>query len=995
MLASAAGWWMLAGMAMAGQAVFLGEDRVVRGNWHNVYGTDGMCGAPGDRTDPAYATLSFSGEATGTWAADAGTDIRAPQVRNGGGRSAARWHSSTSFDLDIGAAAAKEYRLSLYCLDWADAGISQTVEIRDAATDAVLDTRVAAGFRDGAYYRWNVSGGVKVRVIAGGAGSSAVSGVYFDPVVENPAWWAEGQPPGSGNPPAILPGAAVDNHAVATVGQAKWMARSALAALGALEPEIAARIEQDLVGPGRPVAAWDPPLLAAGLQAQRSPLVLGQLKAIARPFYDHLHAVNPGWLQAQMVANGTVQAGMYRYPWTAATGDDDATSPATIGQMKAVFALRFDEGLDGLLAHWTLDQKSGALQDGAGDQDLTPHGAPAAQGGINGMGSYLFDGADDRMEGGTAELPVLDVGCHSLSVSLWFRTSSGGTGLMLGKGEAFRLSIGEPGAGRVAFALDAGDPASAVMVNTVDSFHDGEWHHLAAVCDPVSGRARIYVDGMLQVLEKHAGSSGTSTEGGKALDFSGGPALEIVSAEPVALGHGPGSTGWYAGGLDDVRIYGRALSAAEVSALHQMDQNLNGVADDIEAVDSDDDGLPDYWERLIIERHTGSPALTLADVLPAGDDDGDGVPNSVEYAAGLLPYLPDTDGDGYSDLLSVDNELDLRLDESEGTLAGDESGKSRHGTLAGSPVWNPAGGVEGGAIHLQSAGDAVLLPAATLDGRADFTVAVWLRAATATGDRTLLSGTGSGGGDIAIKLQGQDEVVLTIGTATPAVWDAGRDLSDGRWHLLVVGRDASAGEARLSIDGAPHPDAKTVPSADLGTVHVVAGQLVTSGGGFTSGSGFTGYLDGIRVYSTVLPDSAVEELFRPNDQDADGIPDDYEREATGGLTHLGGGDADGDGVPDLPEYLTGGDPLDYHNGALPMITLISGGGQTVFNGSTTASPIVFQVTRAGIPLPEVPVTLENLERNGLLKLPGRGEFAVPATLKTDSEGKISLFFKAN
>lgn len=53
-------------------------------------------------------------------------------------------------------------------------------------------------------------------------------------------------------------------------------------------------------------------------------------------------------------------------------------------------------------------------------------------------------------------------------------------------------------------------------------------------------------------------------------------------------------------------------------------------------VDSDGDGLPDAWEQFLIDLLGGD--LTLADIDPAGDNDGDGMTNYGEYIAGTYAF---------------------------------------------------------------------------------------------------------------------------------------------------------------------------------------------------------------------------------------------------------------------------------------------------------------------------------------------------------------------
>jgi len=153
-----------------------------------------------------------------------------------------------------------------------------------------------------------------------------------------PAWWTDGEPP------VINPSAAPNNLGAANIGQAKWMAKKALEALRAQLPTVADEVEADLVGAGKPIASWNAPITPEEQAAQKAPLLIGQLKAISTPFYFHLNDSQSAWLAAERIANGTNQSGTH-LPWSEVTTDDNNKGMAVIGQLKAVFSLRF-EGLD-------------------------------------------------------------------------------------------------------------------------------------------------------------------------------------------------------------------------------------------------------------------------------------------------------------------------------------------------------------------------------------------------------------------------------------------------------------------------------------------------------------------------------------------------------------------------------------------------------------------------------------------------------------------------
>ena len=159
-------------------ASFVRADATTQGTWRGAYGGDGYS-LVGDGTRlPAYAQLTPTGAATWTWAA-ATTDGRALQ-RETSGRVAATWYASTQFAIDVNLTDGAAHQVALYVVDW-DGGSTRAerVEIVDATTGAVLDSRVVSHFSGGQYLVWTVTGHVRIQVVRTGATNAVVSAVFF------------------------------------------------------------------------------------------------------------------------------------------------------------------------------------------------------------------------------------------------------------------------------------------------------------------------------------------------------------------------------------------------------------------------------------------------------------------------------------------------------------------------------------------------------------------------------------------------------------------------------------------------------------------------------------------------------------------------------------------------------------------------------------------------------------------------------------------------
>ncbi|QEH36754.1 TAP-like protein [Aquisphaera giovannonii] len=162
-------------------ATFISRNMSDQGDWQGVFGADGHDFAGGDYAFPRYATVGLSGASLATWSATT-SDGRALSVPGSaaGARLASCWYASGSFTIDVALTDGQPHDVSLYLLDWDNAGRAEQIKVVDPATGAVLDTRSASAFGGGMYLTWRLSGHVQFVVTRTAGPSAAVSGLFFD-----------------------------------------------------------------------------------------------------------------------------------------------------------------------------------------------------------------------------------------------------------------------------------------------------------------------------------------------------------------------------------------------------------------------------------------------------------------------------------------------------------------------------------------------------------------------------------------------------------------------------------------------------------------------------------------------------------------------------------------------------------------------------------------------------------------------------------------------
>src|SRR5258705_7753990 len=159
-------------------------DTTTQGNWKGIYGTDGSNIINHAANYPSYAQVSVTGQNPYTWSSST-SDVRALQkATSSTDRIAACWYSFTNFTIDQNLTDGNSHQVGIYALDWDGNNSRQArIEILDAGTNALLDSRDITAYSSGKFLLWDLRGHVKVKGthLAPSGSNAVISGIFFDP----------------------------------------------------------------------------------------------------------------------------------------------------------------------------------------------------------------------------------------------------------------------------------------------------------------------------------------------------------------------------------------------------------------------------------------------------------------------------------------------------------------------------------------------------------------------------------------------------------------------------------------------------------------------------------------------------------------------------------------------------------------------------------------------------------------------------------------------
>ena len=474
---------------------------------------------------------------------------------------------------------------------------------------------------------------------------------------------------------------------------------------------------------------------------------------------------------------------------------------------------------------------------------------------------------------GTPAPPVLDFySSQALTVGAWVKAMLPQTngGAIIAKGN---------GGGGEQFAMDMNgttyrfyvrDTNGASWVLTTPVSPNGAWQHLAATFDTTNGIMDFYVNGQL-------------------VNVTVAPTSLNTNSHEVSIGNRQSAAAAYnlpfTGALDDVRLFNRALTSADVAALYAA----GGLYPPSFAIQPQGASLyvgQDYTFSTVVN---GTAPIKYQwktnGVNLAGATNLTLVLTNVQLASAGSYTLWATNAYGFSNsqpaVLQVTNFYLTNMlaawwtfDDGTGTTALDSSPNGNNGTLNNFPGdnsgWVP--GRIGSALNFINTAatpqERVAIPdspSLNFDSTLQFTLTAWVNGSPTqtNGAAIICKGTASGGEQYCIDANGGTVSgafrFYCRNAATTAVQVQLTNAPTGQWQHLAVAFDGVAGFIRMYVNG-QLVATNAAPASLLANAHEVSiGNRPSTADAYLYP--FTGQIDDVRVYTRALSATDVQALY--------------------------------------------------------------------------------------------------------------------------------------
>lgn len=334
-----------------------------------------------------------------------------------------------------------------------------------------------------------------------------------------------------------------------------------------------------------------------------------------------------------------------------------------------------------MIGHWKFDETSGtSAADSSGNSytGTMSGGLSATTNSVTGINNKALnlDGVNDEIViTGRLGSPT------NITVSAWARLTSRGLygGQIFSIGDDFVLRIDNRDVTSGTAGLFFNNSAGWQLTSSGTDYLGTGWHHYVFVFDDTNNIQKLYVDGAVTATTNYT----------QSITYQHGTNVNIGR-------HGTGSPSYEFGGdIDDIRVYNRALSAADISALY------SGT------------------------NHTCSNPFATAATI------------TYNNSSHFLQYCNGTQWVGIGPASSLSNGLigHWTLDETSGTTSADNTSGAHNGTMTGglSASTNSTSGTVGHALSFDGVDDYVASSTGLdLGGNDKATISAWVKHSTAT-----------------------------------------------------------------------------------------------------------------------------------------------------------------------------------------------------------------------------------------------------------------------
>jgi hypothetical protein len=521
-----------------------------------------------------------------------------------------------------------------------------------------------------------------------------------------------------------------------------------------------------------------------------------------------------------------------------------------------------------MLTYFTFEEDYGDITfDDAYFIQGTLYNDPLWGSGIKGSG-LTFDGIDQYMsfsdDQGNYDWPV----GKSFTFELWCQSQESLNELqvMLSRGTAassnWWISTVSSSGNAAFFLYDAAHNGDGLIGTS--SINDGEWHHIVGVRDAATGYNMLYVDGRL--------------EADSVITYSS----SFVSASDVQVANyldGSSHKYFFNGTLDEIAIYERALTSAEITEHYTKGVYHYGYCGNFTLA-------PDITSSAVTRCYVNQEYIyqVVALGVPAPTFNLSGAPAgiSINTFTGKISGIPTIPGEYTMTITASASGSDVQIftlevlescigktsfyfdfEEAEGDVIYDAF-SPREGYLVNSP--ERTDGLVGNAIQFNGIDErAFILKEEEYDWlkNQSFTIELWCLPGAVTEELQVMIGR-----DVPGSTQWWMGTWRETGVPVFYLYDSNRDgggvvgrnsIHDGSWHHVAAVRNGTSGHTLLFVDGELQADSVRTYANDFAAdVNLQVANLYQDYNRYF----YEGKLDEIAIYKRALTADEIRGHFR-------------------------------------------------------------------------------------------------------------------------------------